>query len=116
MDKFPLFFYLYLYPNLTFYLQKRKGVGFGDLWVAKPELSLSRAGVELGHYSRQANVLVNLELGKSYELIAKLNPNNTSGNGPLEPIEFTVGNIDNWVEENTNNNNSMTFTNNGNAW
>lgn len=80
------------------------------------DVTLYQAGVELGHYSRQANVVLNLELGKSYELIAKLNPNNTSGNGPLEPIEFTVGNIDNWVEENTNNKNSMTFANNGNAW
>ena len=102
MEIYPLFFYLYLYPNLTFYLQKRKGVGFGDLWVAKPELSLSRAGVELGHYSRQANVLVNLELGKSYELIAKLNPNNTSGNGPLEPIEFQVDAVTGWTQATQN--------------
>ena len=79
-------------------------------------VTLYQAGVKFGPYTRTANIYMDIEMGRSYELKATLNPKNTSSNGALEPIEFTVGNIDNWVEENTNNKNSMTFANNGNAW
>ena len=66
------------------------------------KITLYQAGIELAHYSRTATVTVNMERGKSYELKATLNQNNTADHGELSPIEFTVGNIDGWNGENTN--------------
>lgn len=66
------------------------------------KITLYQAGIELAHYSRTATVTVNMERGKSYELKATLNQNNTADHGELSPIEFTVGNIDGWNGENSN--------------
>ena len=66
------------------------------------KVTLYQAGVELAHYNRTATISVNMERGKSYELKATLNQNNTADHGELSPIEFTVGNIDGWNGENTN--------------
>lgn len=66
------------------------------------KVTLYQAGVELAHYNRTATITVNMERGKSYELKATLNQNNTADHGELSPIEFTVGNIDGWNGENTN--------------
>lgn len=61
-------------------------------------VTLYQAGVKFGPYTRTANIYMDIEMGRSYELKATLNPKNTSSNGALEPIEFTVGNIESWTE------------------
>ena len=61
-------------------------------------VTLYQAGVKFGPYNHAVNVTLDIEMGRSYELKATLNPKNTSSDGALEPIEFTVGNIDSWVE------------------
>lgn len=64
---------------------------------------LYQAGVRLREYDRSATVSVDMERGKSYELKATLDQNNTADHGALSPIEFTVGNINDWSEfENKN--------------
>ena len=59
---------------------------------------LYQAGVRLREYNRSASVTVDMERGKSYELKATLDQNNTADHGALSPIEFTVGNINDWSE------------------
>ena len=59
---------------------------------------LYQAGVRLREYNRSASVTVDMERGKSYELKATLDQNNTADHGALSPIEFTVGNVSDWSE------------------
>ena len=60
-------------------------------------VELKQAGVSVGNYSRTATVnALNLLKGQSYELKATLNASNTSDQGEIYPIEFTVNSVANW--------------------
>lgn len=60
-------------------------------------VELKQAGVSVGNYSRTATVnALNLLKGQSYELKATLNASNTSDQGEIYPIEFTVNSVENW--------------------
>ena len=60
-------------------------------------VELKQAGVSVGNYSRTATVnALNLQKGQSYELKATLNASNTSDQGEIYPIEFTVNSVANW--------------------
>jgi hypothetical protein len=60
-------------------------------------VELKQAGVSVGNYSRTATVnALNLQKGQSYELKATLNASNTSDQGEIYPIEFTVNSVENW--------------------
>ena len=61
------------------------------------KVELQQAGVSVGNYSRTATVnALNLQKGQSYELKATLNASNTSDQGEIYPIEFTVNSVANW--------------------
>ena len=62
------------------------------------DVELFQAGVSVDTYNRYANVAVTLEKGKSYDFQATLNQDNTSDEGELYPIEFTVADVEDWVE------------------
>ena len=65
------------------------------------KVELKQAGVSVGNYSRTATVnALNLQKGQSYELKATLNASNTSDQGEIYPIEFTVNSVDNWKPDN----------------
>ena len=67
-------------------------------------VELKQAGVSVGNYSRTATVnALNLQKGQSYELKATLNQNNTSDEGQLYPIEFSVNSVENWQPYDANN-------------
>ena len=60
-------------------------------------VELKQAGVSVGNYSRTATVnALNLQKGQSYELKATLNQSNTSNQGEIYPIEFSVNSVENW--------------------
>lgn len=64
-------------------------------------VELKQAGVSVGNYSRTATVnALNLQKGQSYDLKATLNASNTSDEGELHPIEFTVTSVENWQPNN----------------
>lgn len=67
-------------------------------------VELKQAGVSVGNYSRTATVnALNLQKGQSYELKATLNASNTSDQGEIYPIEFTVNSVENWQPYDANN-------------
>ena len=60
-------------------------------------VELKQAGVSVGNYDRTATVnALDLQKGQSYELKATLNASNTSDQGEIYPIEFTVNSVANW--------------------
>ena len=63
-------------------------------------VELKQAGVSLDTYERTATVALDMVKGQSYDLKATLNQNNTSDEGQLYPIEFTVTSVENWQPNN----------------
>ena len=59
-------------------------------------VDLYQAGVYLDTYNRSAKVTVDFTRGMSYDLKATLNQTNTSDEGQLYPIEFTVTGVEKW--------------------
>lgn len=67
-------------------------------------VELKQAGVSVGNYPRTATVnALNLQKGQSYELKATLNQSNTSNQGEIYPIEFSVNSVENWQPYDANN-------------
>ena len=60
------------------------------------DVELYQAGVYLDTYNRSAKVTVDFTRGMSYDLKATLNQTNTSDEGQLYPIEFTVTGVEKW--------------------
>lgn len=60
------------------------------------DVDLYQAGVHLDTYHRSAKVTVDFTRGMSYDLKATLNQTNTSDEGQLYPIEFTVTGVEKW--------------------
>ena len=60
------------------------------------DVDLYQAGVHLDTYNRSAKVTVDFTRGMSYDLKATLNQTNTSDEGQLYPIEFTVTGVEKW--------------------
>lgn len=63
-------------------------------------VELKQANVSLDTYERTATVALDMVKGQSYDLKATLNQNNTSDEGQLYPIEFTVTSVENWQPNN----------------
>lgn len=59
-------------------------------------VDLYQAGVLLDTYNRSAKVTVDFTRGMSYDLKATLDQTNTSDEGQLYPIEFTVTGVEKW--------------------
>ena len=59
-------------------------------------VELFQAGVSVDTYNRTATVTLDMTRGYSYDLKAALNASNTSDDGQLYPIEFTVSSVENW--------------------
>ena len=57
---------------------------------------LIQAGVSVANYERSATLTYDMKKGYSYDIKANLNPKNTSDDGELYPIEFTVDSVDGW--------------------
>lgn len=62
------------------------------------DIALYQAGVLVDTYARSASVSVNMFRGNSYELKASLTAQNTSDDGELYPIEFTINSVEDWDE------------------
>lgn len=63
------------------------------------DVTLWQAGVEVATYHRTATVALNMEKGKSYNIMATLNTTNTAEDGSeIYPIEFTVNDVNNWED------------------
>lgn len=67
-------------------------------YVVTFKIALYQAGVLVDNYTRSASVDVNMLRGNSYELKASLNAQNTSDDGELYPIEFTVNSVEKWED------------------
>ena len=67
-----------------------------DTYEVTFTVAIYQSGVLVDTYDRTATVTVALERGKSYDLQATLTANNTSDDGALYPIEFTVGTVNGW--------------------
>lgn len=67
-----------------------------DTYEVTFTVAIYQSGVLVDTYNRTATVTVALERGKSYDLQATLTANNTSDDGALYPIEFTVGTVNGW--------------------
>ena len=63
-------------------------------------VELKQANVSLDTYERTATVALDMVKGQSYDLKATLNASNTSDEGELHPIEFTVTSVENWQPNN----------------
>lgn len=61
-------------------------------------VELFQAGVSVDNYARTATVTVDMARGCSYDLKATLTAENTSDDGVLYPIEFTVGSVEDWAD------------------
>ena len=62
------------------------------------DVEIIQAGVLVDTYNRTATVTLGMERGKSYDLQALLTYQNTSDDGTLYPIEFTVNKVEDWAE------------------
>ena len=60
------------------------------------KVELIQAGVSVATYDRTATLTYDMKKGYSYDIKANLNPKNTSDDGELYPIEFTVDSVDGW--------------------
>ena len=60
------------------------------------DVDLYQAGVLLDTYKRTATLQYNMQIGYSYDIKATLNSQNTSDEGELYPIEFSVDKVDEW--------------------
>lgn len=67
-----------------------------DTYEVTFTVAIYQSDVLVDTYNRTATVTVALERGKSYDLQATLTANNTSDDGALYPIEFTVGTVNGW--------------------
>lgn len=67
-----------------------------DTYEVTFTVAIYQSEVLVDTYNRTATVTVALERGKSYDLQATLTANNTSDDGALYPIEFTVGTVNGW--------------------
>ena len=67
-----------------------------DTYEVTFTVAIYQSEVLVDTYDRTATVTVALERGKSYDLQATLTANNTSDDGALYPIEFTVGTVNGW--------------------
>ena len=65
-------------------------------YIVTFNIALYQAGVLLDNYSRKATFGIEMQKGFSYDIKATLNANNTSDDGELFPIEFTVNNVEGW--------------------
>lgn len=61
-------------------------------------VELIQAGVSVDNYARTASVEVDMKKGYSYDLKATLDASNTSDDGELFPIEFSVESVGDWAE------------------
>ena len=61
-------------------------------------VEIFQAGVSVHSYARQAVVSLDMEKGCSYNVKATLNEKNTSADGELYSIEFTVDAVEDWAE------------------
>ena len=60
-------------------------------------IDLYQAGVKLDTYTRTATIpAADMQKGKSYDIKTTLTAQNTSDDGKLYPIEFTVEKVENW--------------------
>lgn len=63
------------------------------------DVTLWQANVNVATYHRTATVALNMEKGKSYNIMATLNTTNTAEDGSeIYPIEFTVNDVNNWED------------------
>lgn len=62
------------------------------------DVEIFQSGVSVDKYARTATVSIDLERGKSYDFQATLNQNNTSDDGALYPIEFTIDEVEAWAD------------------
>ena len=69
-----------------------------DTYEVTFTVAIYQSGVLVDTYDRTATVTVALERGKSYDLQATLTANNTSDDGALYPIEFTIGEVTGWED------------------
>ena len=60
-------------------------------------VALYQAGVLVDTYNRTATLSYDMQPGYSYDIKATLNPSNTSDEGQLYPIEFTVTDVNDWA-------------------
>ena len=60
-------------------------------------VALYQAGVLVDTYNRTATLSYNMQPGYSYDIKATLNPSNTSDEGQIFPIEFTVTGVEEWA-------------------
>ena len=67
-----------------------------DTYEVTFTVAIYQSDVLVDTYNRTATVTVALERGKSYDLQATLTAANTSDDGALYPIEFTVGTVNGW--------------------
>lgn len=67
-------------------------------YIVTFNIELFQAGVSVDRYARQAVVELDMEKGTSYNVKAILNEKNTSDDGELYPIEFTVNTVEEWID------------------
>ena len=60
-------------------------------------VALYQAGVLVDTYNRTATLSYNMQPGYSYDIKATLNPENTSDEGEIFPIEFQVSGVNGWA-------------------
>ena len=60
-------------------------------------IEIFQAGVSVDNYTRTAVVDLDMAKGSSYNVKATLNEKNTSDDGELYPIEFTVNTVNDWT-------------------
>lgn len=62
------------------------------------KIDLYQAGVKLDTYTRTATIpAADMQKGKSYDITTTLTAQNTSDDGKLYPIEFTVTDVNDWA-------------------
>ena len=60
-------------------------------------VALYQAGVLVDTYNRKATLSYNMQPGYSYDIKATLDPDNTSDEGEIFPIEFQVSGVNDWA-------------------
>ncbi len=61
------------------------------------DVTVHQAGIAVDTYTRTATVTLDMEMGKSYNVKASLDPSNTAEDGKeIYPIEFTVDAVEEW--------------------
>jgi hypothetical protein len=62
------------------------------------KVEIFQAGISVDNYFHSINVDLDLEKGCSYNVKGTLNQDNTSDDGALHPIEFTVSAVNGWAD------------------